>query len=104
MCCRTACGPSTVRVFLAGGVPEVMLHLRRLGALDTGVMTVAGVTLDEVLDAWEASERRARLRLALEELDGVRPDEVIMAPDQARARGMTPTVSFPRGNLAPEGR
>ena len=96
-------GHPTVRVFLAGGVPEVMLHLRRLGALDTGVMTVAGVTLDEVLDAWEASERRARLRLALEELDGVRPDEVIMAPDQARARGMTPTVSFPRGNLAPEG-
>ncbi len=93
----------TVRVFLAGGVPEVMLHLRRLGALETGVMTVAGVTLNEVLDAWEASERRTRFRLALEQLDGVHPDEVIMAPNQARARGMTRTVSFPRGNLAPEG-
>ena len=27
-------GHPTVRVFLAGGVPEVMLHLRRLGLLD----------------------------------------------------------------------
>ncbi len=93
----------TVRVFLAGGVPEVMLHLRRLGALDTGVMTVAGVTLNEVLDAWETSERRTRFRAALQQLDGVSPDDVIMSPDQARARGMTSTVSFPRGNLAPEG-
>ena len=25
----------TVQVFMAGGVPEVMLHLRRLGLLDT---------------------------------------------------------------------
>src|SRR3954467_13094890 len=31
----------TVRVFLAGGVPEVMLHLRGLGVLDTKVLTVA---------------------------------------------------------------
>ena len=28
---------ATVQVFLAGGVPEVMLHLRRLGLLDTTV-------------------------------------------------------------------
>src|SRR6185369_7401427 len=28
---------ATVQVFLAGGVPEVMLHLRRMGALDTRV-------------------------------------------------------------------
>ena len=27
----------TVQVFLAGGVPEVMLHLRRAGLLDTRV-------------------------------------------------------------------
>ena len=27
-------GHPTVRVFLAGGVPEVMLHLRELGLLD----------------------------------------------------------------------
>src|SRR5256714_11341909 len=36
----------TVRVFLAGGVPEIMLHLRRMGALDTSVVTVSGITLE----------------------------------------------------------
>ena len=30
----------TVQVFLAGGVPEVMLHLRRAGLLDTDALTV----------------------------------------------------------------
>ncbi|MEO7675577.1 MAG: dihydroxy-acid dehydratase, partial [Verrucomicrobiota bacterium] len=35
----------TVRVFLAGGVPEVMLHLRQLGLLRTDVLTVTGKTL-----------------------------------------------------------
>ncbi|RPH35840.1 MAG: YjhG/YagF family D-xylonate dehydratase, partial [Planctomycetota bacterium] len=29
--------------------------------------------------------------------------DVILPPDQARARGLTSTVTFPRGNLAPEG-
>jgi putative YjhG/YagF family dehydratase len=93
----------TVRVFLAGGVPEVMLHLRRLGALDVGVITVSGTTLGEVLDDWEKSERRARFRAILREQDGVDPDDVIMSPDQARERGLSSTVTFPRGNLAPEG-
>jgi putative YjhG/YagF family dehydratase len=93
----------TVRVFLAGGVPEVMLHLRRLGLLDTSVRTVAGVTLEEILDAWQGCERRARFRQCLGQQDGVDPDEVIMSPDHARACGLTGTVTFPRGNLAPEG-
>ena len=31
------------------------------------------------------------------------PDDVIMAPEHARRRGLTSTVTFPRGNLAPEG-
>lgn len=39
----------TIRVFLAGGVPEVMLHLRSLGVLDTSVLTVTGETLEENL-------------------------------------------------------
>src|SRR6266700_1206074 len=52
----------TVRVFLAGGVPEVMLHLRKLGLLNTREMTVAGRTLGENLDEWEKSERRVRFR------------------------------------------
>jgi putative YjhG/YagF family dehydratase len=99
-------GPSnhpTVRVFLAGGVPEVMLHLRRLGLLHEGALTVTGMPLGEALDWWERSERRARLRDLLATRDGVDPDEVIMAPERARERGLTSTVTFPRGNLVPDG-
>jgi putative YjhG/YagF family dehydratase len=94
---------ATVQVFLAGGVPEVMLHLRRAGLLDCGVRTVTGETLNENLDWWEQSERRRVLRQQLRTLDGVDPDDVILSPDCARARGLTPTVCFPVGNLAPEG-
>jgi putative YjhG/YagF family dehydratase len=93
----------TVQVFLAGGVPEVMLHLRRAGLLETKALTVAGVTLDEQLDAWESSERRTRLRARLRAQDGVDPDDVILSPEAAAARGLTSTVCFPHGNLAPEG-
>ncbi len=93
----------TVRVFLAGGVPEVMLHLRALGLLDVSVRTVAGATLDEVLDAWEASERRQAYRTALTELDGVSPDDVILSPARSAALGLQRTLSFPTGNLAPDG-
>jgi putative YjhG/YagF family dehydratase len=93
----------TIQVFLAGGVPEVMLHLRRAGLLDTSVLTVSGVTLGEQLDDWEASERRARLRAQLQARDGVDPDDVILAPGAAAARGLTSTVCFPTGNLAPDG-
>jgi len=93
----------TVRVFLAGGVPEVMLHLRRLGALHTGAQTVLGRTWDDILDEWESSERRARVRERLAEADGVDPDDVISPPEQAREKGMTSTVCFPGGNLAPGG-
>lgn len=93
----------TVRVFLAGGVPEVMLHLRRLGVIEADAFTAEGVTWNEVLDAWEGSERRARFRKLLLQLDGVDPDDVILPPDKARARGLTSTVMFPRGNVAPEG-
>jgi xylonate dehydratase len=93
----------TVRAFLAGGVPEVMLHLRRLRLLDETVLTVSGDTLGRVLDWWETSDRRRVLRERLRSEDGVDPDDVIMDPDRARARGLTSTVTFPRGNLAPEG-
>jgi putative YjhG/YagF family dehydratase len=93
----------TVRVFLAGGVPEVMLHLRAMGLLDLSALTVTGKTLGENLGEWEKSERRARFKEALERQDGVAADEVIMAPAAARERGLTSTVSFPRGNIAPEG-
>jgi xylonate dehydratase len=93
----------TVRVFLAGGVPEVMLHLRRAGLLDERCLTVSGEPLGKSLDWWEGSERRRALRERLRAADGVDPDDVIMAPARARERGLTSTVTFPRGNLAPEG-
>ena len=93
----------TVRVFLAGGVPEVMLHLARLGLLDTTVRTVAGVTLAEQLAWWEGSERRVRFRDLLRSADGVEPDDVIMPPPQALSRGLRGTMAFPRGTIAPEG-
>jgi putative YjhG/YagF family dehydratase len=93
----------TVQVFQAGGVPEVMLHLRRAGLLDTSALTISGLTLGEQLDAWEASERRTRLRASLRARDGVNPDDVIMAPEDAGRRGLTSTFCAPTGNIAPEG-
>ena len=94
---------ATVQVFLSGGVPELMLHLRDLGLLKLDALTVTGQSLGQNLAWWEKSERRARLREKLRELDGVDPDRVILAPARARAAGMTSTVSFLAGNLAPEG-
>jgi xylonate dehydratase len=93
----------TVQVFLAGGVPEVMLHLRRAGLLRLDALTVSGEPVGRMLDWWESSERRARLRGLLQERDGIDPNDVIMDPDSAVRRGLTSTVCFPSGNLAPEG-
>lgn len=93
----------TVQVFLAGAVPEVMLHLRREGLLETKALTVSGLTLDQQLDEWQDSERRVKLRALLLGRDGVNPNDVILSPDEASRRGMTSTVCFPKGNLAPEG-
>jgi putative YjhG/YagF family dehydratase len=96
-------GHPTVRVFLAGGVPEVMLHLRRLGLLEESCLTATGESLGRVLDWWEKCERRHQLQDLLTAIDGVCPNDVIFSADQARSRGLTSTVTFPRGNLAPEG-
>ena len=96
-------GHPTVRVFLAGGVPEVMLHLRDLGLLHLSALTADGDRLGEMLAAWEVSDRRARFRSLLQERDGVDPDRVIHEPDAAVRRGLTSTITFCRGNLAPEG-
>ena len=93
----------TIRVFLAGGVPEVMLHLRNLGLLETSVRTVSGRSLAEELDAWAHSSRRTRFRQILHEQDEIDPDNVIMSPERARQRGLTGTLVFPVGNLAPDG-
>jgi len=94
---------ATVQVFLAGGVPEVMLHLREAGLLDTSARTVSGETLGTSLAWWRESPRRHQLRRILEERDGIDPDDVIMSPDRARSKGLTSTICFPVGNLAPEG-
>jgi putative YjhG/YagF family dehydratase len=94
---------ATVQVFLAGAVPEVMLHLRRAGLIDTSVKTVTGERLDTCLDWWQDSRRRHELRATLKKLDGIDPDDVIMSPDRAKSNGLTSTVCFPVGNLAPEG-
>ena len=93
----------TVRVFLAGGVPEVMLHLRAMGVLHLDARSAAGRTWGDELETWEHSERRHRFRELLRSQDGVDPDDVIMAPDVAARRGLTSTVVFPHGNLAPGG-
>ena len=96
-------GYGTVQVFLAGGVPEVMLHLRELGLLKLNAQTVNGEPLGEALEKWETGERRQKLRERLQELDGVDPDDVIMNPTRAHERGLTSTITFLTGNLAPQG-
>ena len=93
----------TVQVFLAGGVPEVMLHLRDLGLLNLDVLTVTGEKLGVVLDWWKESDRRRASRARLRDAEGVDPDHVIMSADAARRAGLTSTVVFPSGNVAPEG-
>jgi putative YjhG/YagF family dehydratase len=96
-------GYGTVQVFLAGGVPEVMLYLRELGLLKLNARTVNGNVVGEALEEWEHSERRAKLRERLQELDDVDPDDVIMNPTKAREHGLTSTITFLTGNLAPQG-
>lgn len=96
-------GHPTICLFLAGGVPEVALHLRRLGLWRTSAITVSGMTWDEILDRWEASDRRKLVRQRLVECEGIDPDDVIIPPQEARRRGLTSTVCFPVGNLCPEG-
>ncbi len=93
----------TVRFFLAGGVPEVMLHMRRLGVLHEQAMTVTGQTIGQVLDWWADSERRHRMRAYLRETEGIDPDTVIYSPQSAKQAGLASTVTFPTGNIAPEG-
>ncbi|MFZ0548434.1 MAG: dihydroxy-acid dehydratase, partial [Candidatus Promineifilaceae bacterium] len=92
----------TVQVFMAGGVPEVMLHLRAMGLLNLDVMTATGQPLSAVLDWWAESERRQAVRERLEEA-GVEIDRVIMDADSAKTAGLSSTMVFPVGNIAPEG-
>jgi len=96
-------GHPTIQVFLAGGVPEVMLHLRDAGLLHLDCLTVTGKTLGENLAWWEKSARRVRFRQLLLEHDRIDADNVIMSFGKARDRGLTASLTFPIGNLCPEG-
>jgi xylonate dehydratase len=93
----------TIRVYLAGGVPEVAWHLREIGLLRSNARTMMGRTWDQILDDWHGSERRKLMRDRLYESDGVDPDDVIMSPAVAKKRRLRGTVVFPTGNLAPGG-
>jgi dihydroxyacid dehydratase/phosphogluconate dehydratase len=80
-----------------------MLHLKRAGLLDLVALTVSGEKLGTMLEWWEQSERRVKLRSMLRKRDGIDADDVIMTPDEAASRGLTSTVCFPVGNLTPGG-
>ena len=96
-------GYSTAQFFLAGGVPELMSKLKDLNLLELDTLTCTGNTLGKNLEAWEKSHRRKRFRQMLWELDQVHPDDVIHSQEKAASKGMTSTLCFPTGNLAPEG-
>ena len=90
---------ATVHVFLAGGVPEVMLRLAERGALRLDAVTVSGMSLGDQLSWWEGSERRARMRDRLHRIDGIDPDDVIRRPGSE----LSGTVTILGGGLAPGG-
>lgn len=93
----------TVQVFMAGGVPEVMLKLRDMGLLNLDALTVTGQKLRDNLDWWEHSERRRLVREQLAVAGQINPDLVIMDADTAGREGLTSSVVFPVGNIAPQG-
>ena len=96
-------GYSTSQFFLAGGVPELMLKLRELDLLELNAVTCTGKSLGENLDAWQRSERRIRFHQILIEQDNIDPKEIIHSKEDATNKGMTSTLCFPIGNLAPDG-
>ena len=96
-------GYSTAQFFLAGGVPELMCRLKDLDLLELEALTCTGDSLGENLEAWEKSLRRKRFRDLLSKLDHINPDDVIHSKEKAGSKGMTSTLCFPTGNLAPDG-
>ena len=89
--------------FSAGGVPEVMLKLRNEGLLNLDVVTSTGLTLRENLDWWEQSEKRDFVRKQLKDSRNIDPEDVIHSLKNSKKKNMTSTVTFPKGNIAPEG-
>ena len=80
-----------------------MLRLREAGLLNLDVLTVTGEKLSTVLDWWQDSERRSAPRDRPAAAERVEPEQVIFGIDGAKAAGLTSTVVFPIGNIAPEG-
>ena len=89
--------------FSAGGVPEVMLKLRDEGLLNLDVTTSTGLTLNENLDWWEQSEKRDFVRKQLKNTRNIDPEDVVNSFQNSKKKNMTSTVTFPKGNIAPEG-
>ena len=96
-------GYSTAQFFLAGGVPELMCRLKDLDLLELEALTCTGDSIGANLEAWEKSVRRKRFRDLLIKLDQINPDDVIHTKEKAAGKGMTSTLCFPTGNLAPDG-
>lgn len=94
---------STAQFFLAGGVPELMIKLAEMDLLELDVLTCTGLPLRDNLEAWRKSDRRKKFRELLWVQDQVDPNEIIHSQDEAKSKGMTSTLCFPLGNLAPEG-
>ena len=95
-------GHPTSVLYASGGVPEVMLHLQGHGSA-----RYVGPHSDRpdpgrqpglVGGAPSAAEQ---VRTYVREVTGVDPDNVILEPDRARARGLTSTVCFPAGQSSP---
>ncbi len=93
----------TLVAFMAGGVPEVMLHLRDMGLLHADVLTVTGRTLEENLESWQKGERRKILKDRLFSEEHIDPPDVIMDVSRAVSKGLSNSITFPAGNLAPQG-
>ena len=69
-------GHPTTQLYAAGGVPEVMLNLKKLGLLNLDVLTVTGKTLRENLEWWEESDRRKYVRTFLSENDKIHTTKI----------------------------
>lgn len=86
--------------WLAGGVPEIMRQLARIGVLNTDALTITGRTVCENLDELERSgyfERHAEMVASR----GMDLREIIRAAESPLSRGGA--VSILKGNIAPDG-
>ena len=94
----------TVQVFLAGGVPEVMLHLRRAGLLERDVLTATG----ETLGACSTGGRTRRGGTPCARCSGSATASIRTTSSWTRrrrgARGITSTVTFPTATWRPRAR